>query len=256
MKIKGSVEDISILFKVTKFGESTHFISHDGGILVKAMDASRASMVSVFIPKGYTLISLEDVPDGNYAIFAPNKEILDPLAYFDPAETVSLSFMKDGIILKIANFERIIKYHEVKDAIPVSPALSFDNMQKVVVDVDDIRRAINLTKDPADFVTFYVSKSGLTIKSESMVAGIHSNFEIAPEQTTLFGVNKTAISDFDPKLLLNVIPYAKGELELMMGENYPMSFSGVLKNDLHFTNLIAPRQRNPTDAVVKGNDVP
>lgn len=255
MKIKGSVEDISILFKVTKFGESTHFLSQENGVLIKAMDASRASMVSVFIPMGYTAISLEDVPDGNHTVFAPNKEILDPLAYFDPAESVSLSFTKDGIILKVANFERIIKYHEEKDAVPVPPTLSLDNMQKVIVDAEDIKRAINLTKDPADFVTFYVSKSGLSVKSESMVAGIHSNFKIAPEQTTLFGVNKTVVSDFDPKLLLNVLPYAKGEIELMVGENYPMSFSGILKNDLHFTNLTAPRMRNSPNAV-KENDAP
>ena len=242
MKIRGSVSDIKTILMATKFAEAVHFIGRKDGMFVNAMDVNKVCAVSITVPKGYTAISLESVSDEAFNVYVPVKNVLEPLGFFGDEERATLDFTGNGVVLSVDNFERTIQYQDSSDALPVVlPTLSKEIMENAVVSAEDIKRAIRLNQNPADVITFSMTADGLEIRSDSQSTGVKSKFSLKPGQMTLFGAKKSTRSSFDPKYLLNVLPYAKGDVNVSLGSEYPISFSGTLENDLRFVNVIAPR---------------
>jgi|ACXJ01.1.fsa_nt_gi hypothetical protein len=248
MKMSGSVKDIGMIFKATKMKDVptnwlVYLFSSGNGIDVRSMDPAQVSIVNVNVPVGAASVALSDVPAPGVVYAIPYKFILNPLGYFGDQEGLSLSFEEGKLVMKVGNYERTINY-VIGDSPPRHPTLSNTLIQKALVDVDDLVRAINLTKDVGNVVTFKLSKSGFSVEGNSAEIGVGSGYQVAPEQMTLEEVDRTVVSSFDPAYLLEALLYADERVEISMGEKYPIVFRGVLKNGLHFVNYVAPRIEN------------
>lgn len=248
MKLFGTVKDIGVIFKAVKMKDTradwpVYLFPSGSGVDVRSMDPARVSIVNVNVPVGAASVTLSDMPVQGTVYAVPCRFILDPLSYFGDQEGLSLSFEEGSLFMKVNNYQRAIKY-VIDDSPPGHPTLSKIVIQKALVDVDDLVRAIGLTKDVGKVVTFKLSKSGFSVEGNSAEVGVTSGYQVSPEQMTLEEVDRTVVSSFDPAFLLEALPYAEGQVEIAMGERYPIVFRGTLKNGLRFVNYVAPRIEN------------
>lgn len=242
MKIIGNVEDIRVLFRTVRFKSgdadaSVYIFRQDDALILRVMDLEAVTLISVAIPLSNSSMSVEEAPS-SFVRAIPVKQILDPLQYFSDLDAVSLSFEEKVIVMKIANYERSINYLEL-EKFPSQPKLLEVGYQTATVEVDDLIRAINLTKDITNAVTFRLNKSGLMIDGDSIA--VHSLYKVDPHQMTLDAVNGEVTSSYGTDYLLKALAFAKGQVKVHIGTNYPMRLSGTLKNGLKFVSFVAPR---------------